>query len=672
VAKWGVNSEPPPSPGKEAPDGAERPAAGKGRRFDINDVLSPVVHTNARDLPRLVTGAVRLVWGAAKRELVLTLFLEAVSSAGMAAQVVVARYVLAAFIKTGAGGGVHELVLPLVGFAVATAVVSTANSAGQELQRVLSELVGRYAGGQVLDVAVAADLLAFETPQFHDRLQRAQVNATFRPLQMTTGLVSVAQGLFGTLAVGAVLLFIQPLFLVLVVAAYLPVWVAVQRAGGASYKNFVEMTEMDRRRTYIASVLTRKEQAKEVRTFDLAGFFRERWEELYAWRVGRVRALAAKRTRYGVAGNTAMSVMLAGAVAVLAWLVSSHRLSLAGAGAAAGALLLIGNQLQGLSSGASSLFESTLFIEDFNSFVRSMPKMLTRSRGGGQSPPESFEALKAEDVWFTYPSRQVASLSGVSIEVRKGEVVALVGENGSGKTTLAKVLAGLYEAERGNVLLDSMEVGRFDRRLWLEKVAVLFQDYVHYFLSVKENITTGRWQRWADLDALHAAAYRSGADKVVASLPEAYETKLGPEFAGGVDLSGGEWQRVALARAFFRDAEIIILDEPTASLDPRSEAELFASVRSLFQGRTTLLISHRFSSVRSADRIYVLAGGKVVESGTHEQLMRAGGLYNELFSVQAAALLGDELTGTHGPASPSDRPAHHHPTDGSFGPAGGN
>jgi ATP-binding cassette subfamily B protein len=613
-------------------------------RFNINDVLAPVGQSRVKDLPGLVWGAVKLVWSASRLELVIALLIQAAASIGLGAEVLVARALLSDFIKVDHGASARNVVPALVAFAVATAVIAFANTGSTELQRLLSERVARHASGKVLDVAVAADLLAFETPEFHDRLQRAQVNATMRPLQMTTGVISVGQGVFGLIGVGTALLIIQPLFLGLVVLAYVPVWVATQRASSASYKSFIQLTENDRRRQYLQMVLTRKEEAKEVRTFDLGDFFRSRWDELYDWRIDRVRQLMQKRLRLGFVGSGIMSLLTAGAVAALVWMVSSHRLSLAGAGAAAGAIVLLSGQLQGLSAGAGQLFESSLFIEDFNSFVRSMPAMVAYGHGGRNIPPERFKSLKAESVSFTYPSRDSPSLAGASIEIRQGEVVALVGENGSGKTTLAKILAGLYRPGSGRVLWDGIDATTFDPHLWRDRVAVLFQDYVRYFLSARENIGAGRWQHFSDLDAIKKAGVRAGADKVLSRLHAGYEAFLGPQFMGGVDLSGGEWQRVALARAFFRDSPFIILDEPTAALDPRSEAELFANIRSLFSGRSTLLISHRFSTVRGADRIYVLSKGGVVESGTHDELMSEGGLYCELFTLQANAYFDNPET----------------------------
>jgi len=645
------------TPGPEVSTGGQtkvdvgRPADEEepGKRFNIDEVLAPVEQRNARDLPQLLRGAVRLVWSAAPRELGLAVGLEALASVGLGVEVLVGRKLLSAFLEVGHGASMASIVPALVGLALATALISLSNTGATEVQRILGEMVTRHAQGKILDVSAAADLLAFETPTFHDRLQRAQVNASSRPLQMTTGLVGMVGSLLGMAGVGAALLFIQPLFLLLVVAAYIPVWLATTAASRASYRRYVDLIQNDRRRFYLQAVLTRKDEAKEVRTFDLGEFFRGRWEALYAWRIARLRQVMRQRIKFGLVGGTIMSTLTAGAVVFLVWLVSSHRLSLAGAGAAAAALVMLGSQLQGVASSAGQLFESSLFIEDFNSFVRSMPLMVAHAKGGGARPPARFTVIKADNVSFTYPSRRLPSLRGASIEIREGEVVALVGENGSGKTTLAKVLAGLYRPGSGRVLWDDLDAATFDPQLWRERVAVLFQDYVRYFMSAKENIGIGQWHRMADLAAIEDAGRRAGVDAMISALHQGYETLLGPEFVGGVDLSGGQWQRVALARAYFRDAPLVILDEPTASLDPRSEASLFASIRELFADRSTLLISHRFSSVRSADRIYVLDQGRVVEGGSHSTLMQAKGLYAELFTLQAAAYLGtDTSSGTLG------------------------
>jgi ATP-binding cassette, subfamily B, bacterial len=243
----------------------------------------------------------------------------------------------------------------------------------------------------------------------------------------------------------------------------------------------------------------------------------------------------------------------------------------------------------------------------------------------------------AEDVWFTYPSGETPALRGVSLRIEPGEVVALVGANGSGKTTLAKLLGALYVPDRGRVLLHGADTATADRAALRRDVAVVFQDFLRYALPARDNIALGRHERSDDDAAIRAAAERAGADRDIEALAHAYDTQLGPVFFGGVDLSLGQWQKIALARVFFRDAPFVILDEPTAALDARAEHELFARIRELFEDRSVLLISHRFSTVREADRIYVLDGGTVVEAGGHDELMARGGLYSELFSLQASA-----------------------------------
>jgi ATP-binding cassette, subfamily B, bacterial len=253
--------------------------------------------------------------------------------------------------------------------------------------------------------------------------------------------------------------------------------------------------------------------------------------------------------------------------------------------------------------------------------------------------PVGFRRLRVEDVGFTYPGASTPAVTEVSMEIGAGEIVALVGENGSGKTTLAKLLCRLYLPQRGRVLWDEVDTATTDPDGLRRSVAVIFQDFLHYALPASENIGMGRHQRIDDAEAIRGAALHAGADDFLAKLPSGYETVLGPEFEGGKELSVGQWQRVALARAFFRDAPFIILDEPTAALDARAEHELFESIRTLCRGRSVLLISHRFSSVRSADRIYVLDGGRVVESGSHQELMDLGGRYADLFALQASAYL---------------------------------
>ena len=429
------------------------------------------------------------------------------------------------------------------------------------------------------------------------------------------------------------LVFIFPPFAVMVLVAFIPLWLATNRASGMVYRYTVEQTERDRMRLYLFDLLTNKPQAQEVRAFDLAGFLGERHRRIYTSLIDELRLVLRARLKVALAGQLATAVLTSLGFAVLIWFVTSDRISLSDAGSAAAAMVLLVGRLRGLAGSGAGLYESSLYLEDYSSFVAAAPQ-IDAARPTVRAPSEP-QLLEAHDVSFTYPSRTKPSLQDASLELRRGEVVALVGENGSGKTTFAKMLAGLYTPASGTITWDGADIATFDPMTVRERVAVIFQDFARYQLSGRENIAMGDHARFEDQEAVERAARAAGVHDALAGLADGYETLLGPEYYGGSDFSGGQWQRVALARAFFRDAPIVILDEPTASLDPRAEADLYDSMRDLFSGRGVLLISHRFGSVKNADRIYVLRDGRVIESGPHADLLEADGYYAELFRLQA-------------------------------------
>ena len=604
--------------------------------YDIVD--PPEVHRSLRRLPGLCRAAVRLVWAAGRRELLAALAIKAVNGAGLAAVLLLGRNVIAAVGAAGSSGAGVGAVLPeLLLLTAVTAGLGFLAAIGRVISEILAELTSRHAQAQIIEVACAVELEAYDTSAFHNRLLRASMGGQFRPWQIVEGLVGLAGALVAVLGITGALLALEPWLVPLVLVAAVPLLVASARSGELLFRFHHRMTEAERRRNYLYMLLSGKDAAKEVRAFGLAGFLGERFDRLYDEHLVELRKVARRRLRVSLVGNLAASTVLAGTVAGLLALALGGRIGLAEAGTAAAAVFLLGERLTSAVGSAGQLYESSLFIEDFTSFVALRPEVEARRRR--DPAPSGFRRLIVEDVSFTYPSAADPALEGVSLEIGAGEIVALVGENGSGKTTLAKLLCRLYLPHAGRILWDGVDTATVDPDGLRRSVAVIFQDFLHYALPARENIGMGRHQRLDDLDAVVAASTQAGAHDTLAKLPQGYDTVLGPEFHGGKELSVGQWQRVALARAFFRDAPFIILDEPTAALDARAEHELFEGIRTLCQGRSVLLISHRFSSVRSADRIYVLEGGKVVESGSHDQLMALGGLYADLFTLQAAAYL---------------------------------
>jgi ATP-binding cassette subfamily B protein len=393
--------------------------------------------------------------------------------------------------------------------------------------------------------------------------------------------------------------------------------------------------------------MTSGNAAKEVRLLGLVPHLWRRYEVLTDERLRRLRAFLAGRLRVSLVGASAgaLSVMLA--LGVLVAFLADGRIDIAAALTAGAAMQQLSGRLTTITAAASKLIESGLFLDDYRDFVTlAGAAAADRDRiSRGPRPPAPRDAPHAalEAVTFTYPAAAAPALRDVSLEVRPGETVALVGGNGSGKTTLVKLLAGLYRPDRGRVLWHGQDAAAIPQEEIADDLCVLFQDYLEYHLTALDNIAFGRAGRDGALDDAVAAAAQAGAHEFLSRLPAGYGTRLGLEFHGGTELSGGQWQRLALARAFYRGGSFLILDEPTASLDPRAERALFEQMRRLAAQRSVLLISHRFSSVRSADRIYVLDDGRIVEAGTHDELMAADGLYAEMFAIQATAFLGGPL-----------------------------
>jgi ATP-binding cassette subfamily B protein/ATP-binding cassette subfamily C protein len=424
---------------------------------------------------------------------------------------------------------------------------------------------------------------------------------------------------------------LQPILLAVLLVAQLPgAWAAV-RSARIDYLTRFALIDSYRRKWVLASLITDRRTAAELRSFTMRPFLIGRVSRLAAYaRRAELRA-ARQQTQTKLIGSVLGGIATAGVYVVLGALLWTGLLALSVAGTAVLAIRSAAGSLQQLLYSVNQCYEDGLYFSDYMAFCDD-----ARSRipvPGQAAAPDGFTRITASDVTFSYPGKDEPSLHEVSVEIGRGEVVALVGENGSGKTTLAKVLAGLYRPQSGTVLWDDVPIAEVDGEPMRERIAVIAQDHGHWPLNVRDNILMGRA---LDEALLASSAVNSGADTVIAELDHGYETLLARQFKDGAELSGGQWQRIAAARGFYRTAPLLIMDEPTAALDARAEYALFSSLRTLAEGRTVLLITHRLASVRHADRIYVLSHGKVIESGTHDDLIASNGNYAELYNIQAS------------------------------------
>lgn len=592
---------------------------------------------SVRDLPELLRSSFALIWAADSRRLSFLIGLQLLNAAISGLLVYLGKKSIEAlFASEGSSGQVSQALPPLIAMVVVTAIAEAAGHLIHQQQRLLAEIVQRATWRRVLEMTERLDLEEFDDPVFFDQLQRVRNNALLRPYELATGLIGLAGGLAGALTIGAALFAMQPVLLPVLMLAAGPLWWTARRGGRLEFNFSLTQTPLLRARDYLAGVLTERDTAKEVRAYALGPTFRLRWLEHYEAFITALQKQVRRRTVLALIATATTAVVVGATLGLLAWLVATERAGLGEAGAAAVAIRLLAGKLQQTLSGAARIFECKLFLRDLHDYLARQP---ARPVGSAPSGP-GFPGIRTSGLGFRYPGTDVDVLTDINIEISPGQVVALVGVNGSGKTTLAKLLAQLYAPTVGAMFWGEVPTSTLDREALREEIAVLFQDFARYELSAKDNIGVGRAALIQQDDRVAEAARNAGADRLIGALPHGYDTILSREYKGGRELSLGQWQRVALARAFHRDAGLLILDEPTASLDARAEHNLYERIRTLFADRAVLLIAHRFSSVRAADRIYVLDRGRIIEAGTHDELMTVAGVYAELFTLQAAGYLG--------------------------------
>jgi len=586
----------------------------------------------ARQLPGLIRHAVRLGWEANRRDTVATIGLNLVSGVLTGFALLATTGVLEALFAGGPTPQRVRAALPsLIVVAAAVAARAGLQAAAGWAQSRLHPQVDRVVEIRLLDLTTQVELAAFDDAEFYDAMQRARDRGLYSAPQVVTNVLDCVTGAAGIVSAALVVAVLQPVLLVLLVLAELPGGWAAVRAARIGYITNFALADSHRRKWMLTDLMADRDTAAEMRSFTLRHFMLARVARLAAYARDAELTAASRQALTRVTAQVAGGVATAGVYTALGILLAVGALPLAVAGTAVLAIRSAQASLNTLLFAVNQCYEEGLYFSDYLAFCADAARRIPPP--AAKPAPADFRRITADAVTFTYPGASAPALREVTVEIHRGEVVALVGENGSGKTTLAKILAGLYRPGGGAVHWDQTAIGDVDpERLW-EHIAVIAQDHANWPLTVRHNIAMGRD---ADQAALTRAAAASGADTVIEKLQHGYDTLLDRHFKDGAELSGGQWQRIAAARGFYRIAPLLIMDEPTAALDARAEYALFSSIRGHAAGRGVLLITHRLASVKHADRIYVLRDGRVIEQGVHADLMTLGGQYAELFTLQAS------------------------------------
>jgi ATP-binding cassette subfamily B protein len=537
-------------------------------------------------------------------------------------------------------GGNDAAVRRIVILALVQVALLTGNSLLQTLQNIAQQLLQDRTANRmqlmIMEHANKLDLNFFEDPKYYDQLQQAQREATYRPVGMVSGVFGLVRTLLTFLSMIALLVRLGPLLAIVALLAPIPAFISSTRYGWHGFQMMRRQSPERRLMGYLTNLLTTDTYNKEIKLFTLGDFFVGRYRTMATKFIAENQGLLVRRYLAGFAWGALTLLTSGGTYLYVALLAVRGTINIAGLTVYTQAAQQVQSNFQGLLSGLASMYENTLYLNTLFDLLAFAPRIHAPEHPVPVSRAFT-RGIEFRNVSYTYPGREEPALRDVSFTIAPGETMALVGRNGAGKTTIVKLLTRLYDPDSGQILIDGVDIREYDPAELRHEIGVIFQDYVTYFLSARENIGVGRLEQADDFGRIVASAAQSGADSTIARLPQGYDTTLGKWFDQGHQLSGGEWQKVALARAFMRDAQILILDEPTAALDAQAEYEIFARMKELTADKTALFISHRFSTVRLADRIMVLEGGNIIELGTHDELLLKGGRYAELFNLQAAS-----------------------------------
>lgn len=497
----------------------------------------------------------------------------------------------------------------------------------------LGDLYANHSSVELMHKASTLDLSMFEDSEFYDKLERARRQTTGRVVLMSM-VLSQLQDLITIVFLAAGLVAFEPWLILILIVAVLPSFLSEAYFSRSSYSLVRSWTPQRRELDYLRYIGASVETAKEIKVFGLDDFLTNRFGKISQEYYLLNRKLAIQRTVWGTILQVGSVLAYYGAYLLIIIKTVGGALTVGSMTFLSGSFNRLQNQLQSLLSTFTRITESALYLQDYFDFLAIDP--LIKDASDAIDPPTQIrKGIQFENVGFKYPGTDVWAVRHLNFVLQPGEKLALVGENGAGKTTLVKLLARMYDPSEGAIYLDGTDIRKFRIEKYRRMIGVIFQDYVRFAFIASENVAVGQIEEATNFPKIETAAGKSLADAVINKLPGGYQQMLGKRFSEGVDLSGGEWQKVALARAYMRDAQIVILDEPTASLDARAEYEVFKRFSDLTKGKTAVIISHRFSTVRMADRILVLKNGEMLEIGTHEELLNKDGLYAELFNLQA-------------------------------------
>ncbi|HEU4426245.1 MAG TPA: ABC transporter ATP-binding protein [Pilimelia sp.] len=601
----------------------------------------------ARRLPALVRQSLGLAWEANRRDTVVAVAANLVGGVLTAFGLLATRDVAAALLAEGpTPERVRAAVPALTVVGAAMAIRSGLATAAGWAQSRLGPQVNTATQRRLYDLTTRVELAAFDDAGFADDMERARGRGAESAAALVSNVIDLTTGLVGVTATAVTLLVIHPVLLPVIVAASLPIGWAAVRAARQQYLSFSQRITRRRRLWLLENLMANRKTAMEVRTNTMGGFLTDRYQHAVAVETRAELDVVRMQTTTRLIGGALGGIATAGVYVILGVLIINGGIPLASAAAAVLALQTAQGSLRLVVMATNRLYEDGLYFVDYTSFCERAAGRIPASRGAA---PDGFTEISVHDVGLTYPGSDRPAVDGVSLTIRRGQTIALVGENGSGKTSLATLVAGLHKPSAGQVSWDGVDLADADPEQIRRHVAVITQEYWHWPFTARQNITIGRHTRQDGDQPVVEAARVAGVHDMILDLRRGYDTLLDRMFAGGQELSGGQWQRLSGARAFYRDAPLLICDEPSAALDARAEHALFQQLRHHARAKAVVLITHRLANVRHADHIYVLHRGRVVEHGTHDSLIAAGGHYAELFALQAAGYHHRHLSGADPP-----------------------